>query len=861
MVSSQDRYRADRSCPVCGGHEGMKRGQGTRCTGYWVKPGELAFCTRVQEGAIRETATQAGPAWLHDISGKAAVRPRAPRRSTGSRPDGKTQDSTSKTQDSRGGRPWESPAKYRSWFQRKSDMKDGGTWIYRDTEGRPLMAVLRFDPCSGILDSKIKEKLYHPMRKMAAGWELGDPPAPLPLYRLPELLSTDVETRVFVVEGEKAADAGAKLGRVVTTSAHGAGAAAKTDWGLLKGRDVVILPDNNEDGLRYATDVARLAQAAGARSVATLELPGLPEGGDLADWVKDGGTPSAFQSLVDKATDAFAAWRGPGGALPALWWEADEGGRPNLPNWKPGTMKVKVERENPQQGDTLTEWKERRIMERMPPDDIVSRLCDLMDYKLYRLRSQGSRNPLLFLETLEPAGVESVVRWIQNATQFRGLMHRAGRLQFRQKLDPRGANYCQATDVFWAASESPALQEFDAVSSKPHQPPIARHYYAWRPPADYKANGQRLAELVSLFDNAAGPADVALIASAIVTPGWGGTEDSPYGVRPIIVITADDKGAGKTTLAQVIGELWGGWLDYVIGDRGAASEFLQRVLSPGGLLQRVVVVDNVRSVLSDPNVEAWVTAKRLSGKRMYEGEATRPNDLTWIATLNNARMNKDMADRSFIIHLKQPSVQSRGDWTKLIWQFVARHGAEVVADAIALLSGPEPKGTISDRRAPLWAEQVLSRVCASPALAGLNLFAVDVVAVNQAARDDADDDVEQAADFWADVLKRCCDKYTETVEGMFPSYRVEDVPDEISVPGTHQGPRKQGEEPWGMRQFVMASTGWDRMSAARVKQFITGHHAAGRLPHIHWVRRKDGRRYIVEGEPIRQELQRMKDAH
>ena len=37
-----------------------------------------------------------------------------------------------------------------------------------------------------------------------------------------------------------------------------------------------------------------------------------------------------------------------------------------------------------------------------------------------------------------------------------------------------------------------------------------------------------------------------------------------------------------------------------------------------GLL-RVVVVDNVRSMLSDANIEAWVTAKRLSGKRMYEG--------------------------------------------------------------------------------------------------------------------------------------------------------------------------------------------------------------------------------------------------
>ena len=80
--------------------------------------------------------------------------------------------------------------------------------------------------------------------------------APRPLYRLVELLASS--GRVYVVEGEKAADAVASLGLVATTSAGGAKAAAKTDWSPLAGRKVVILPDNDAPGEAYAAEIVRL---------------------------------------------------------------------------------------------------------------------------------------------------------------------------------------------------------------------------------------------------------------------------------------------------------------------------------------------------------------------------------------------------------------------------------------------------------------------------------------------------------------------------------------------------------------------------------------------------------------------------
>jgi len=112
-------------------------------------------------------------------------------------------------------------------------------------------------------------------------------PAPRPLYNLPAILKADPDEPIFVLEGEKATDAALRCGLVATTSSGGAQAAGKTDWSPMRNRHVVILPDGDEPGERFATDAARLCREAGVKDVRILRLadhaPGLPAGGDLAD--------------------------------------------------------------------------------------------------------------------------------------------------------------------------------------------------------------------------------------------------------------------------------------------------------------------------------------------------------------------------------------------------------------------------------------------------------------------------------------------------------------------------------------------------------------------------------------------------
>lgn len=149
-----------------------------------------------------------------------------------------------------------------------------GTWGYRDARGAEVMCVARFDREDG-------GKEFRPVHATKAGWKIGDPSGPLPLYRLNQL---PADGRVWICEGEKATDAAVGLGLAATTSAHGSAAAEKTDWGPLAGRDVVILPDHDEPGAKYARAIARITVKLGAR-VKIVKLPGLPNGGDVVEYI------------------------------------------------------------------------------------------------------------------------------------------------------------------------------------------------------------------------------------------------------------------------------------------------------------------------------------------------------------------------------------------------------------------------------------------------------------------------------------------------------------------------------------------------------------------------------------------------
>ena len=160
-------------------------------------------------------------------------------------------------------------------------------WIYRTSDGAILGYVLRFD-------NRV-EKTFLPLtfcetRHKRRDWRWKAWPPPRPLYGL-DRLSARPDTPVVVCEGEKAADAAGSLlpDWVAITSPNGSKAAGKADWASLRGRRVLVWPDADEAGNRYAANVARVLETVGAGSVSILTPPAdAAAGWDAADAKAEG---------------------------------------------------------------------------------------------------------------------------------------------------------------------------------------------------------------------------------------------------------------------------------------------------------------------------------------------------------------------------------------------------------------------------------------------------------------------------------------------------------------------------------------------------------------------------------------------
>jgi len=185
-------------------------------------------------------------------------------------------------------------------------------WAYRDAAGAVLFRVCRFDPPEGR-----KEILPQSLHREPEGlrWRWKGLPTPRPLYGLDRLAAAP-ELPVVVCEGEKAADAAARLlpGWVAVTSPNGSAGAGSADWGPLAGRRCVIWPDADPAGAGYAADVQRLALAAGATGVAVAGLEplalirgaDLPQGFDAADAEGEGLDAEALAGWLAESLEAPA---------------------------------------------------------------------------------------------------------------------------------------------------------------------------------------------------------------------------------------------------------------------------------------------------------------------------------------------------------------------------------------------------------------------------------------------------------------------------------------------------------------------------------------------------------------------------
>jgi hypothetical protein len=157
--------------------------------------------------------------------------------------------------------------------------------------------------------------------KVEGGWRNEHLPEPRPLFHLPDLANA---TRVYVCEGEKAAEAARSIGLVVTTWIGGSSVPGKADWSPLAGKEVVFVPDNDDPGEKCCAEVLGIVSALSTPAKPfEARLPNLALSEDIFDWIEAQGeaaTPEVLAKSVEgfvKPVEPIAVSRSPKGMEPA----------------------------------------------------------------------------------------------------------------------------------------------------------------------------------------------------------------------------------------------------------------------------------------------------------------------------------------------------------------------------------------------------------------------------------------------------------------------------------------------------------------------------------------------------------------
>ena len=90
---------------------------------------------------------------------------------------------------------------------------------------------------------------------------------------------------IFVVEWEQCADVLIEAGLVATTNHGGAGKWGEEHAQHLEGRNVIVMPDNDQVGHRHA-DAVVASLWGKANQIKRVDLPGLPDKGDVVDYLR-----------------------------------------------------------------------------------------------------------------------------------------------------------------------------------------------------------------------------------------------------------------------------------------------------------------------------------------------------------------------------------------------------------------------------------------------------------------------------------------------------------------------------------------------------------------------------------------------
>lgn len=463
------------------------------------------------------------------------------------------------------------------------------------------------------------------------------------------------------------------------------------------------------------------------------------------------------------------------------------------------------------------------------------------------------------------------VRFIETPVEFMTILKEYATVKFCDGQDENDKNYVSSAELFASFCGSNYIRMWNAVEEYPYEPKLEGHYITWRPLEGYEPKGEYFVKLLGMFDNIVDAVSKAVFAAAICTPIWGG----PYGKRPAFVHTAKKPRSGKTTAAEVIGQLCGEVLA-IDTDKRAEERLKERWLSPEGLKKRVGLLDNLKRTLNSELMDQLVSIKSISGKVLGVGEGSRPNVITYFITANNVKLSPDFARRCFYVEFTPPDTSV--EWEMRLNDFMKAHSKKVVADILYILAQPvanfDPERKIKNEGFAVWVQQVLARVLGFPAVAAaVGLTALDVVLVNQERREEADSDLEDSNLFAQGVLERVCLWKGYELAGAHSGLVSSHKPDApvfirtVEPSDSARGKFASDDEFKAAKKNnlvtyyneIIGKSGAHEVNAKWLKPWLEEHISSGRIPWMMWKRKAGERGFYIAPEAIIEYMQAEKN--
>jgi hypothetical protein len=530
------------------------------------------------------------------------------------------------------------------------------TYPYRDEHGALLYENVRLSP-----------KSFRLRRRNAKGewvWKM-DGVRRVP-YRLPELQG---QRLVLLVEGEKDANNVADLGLPATTTPMGANAwrdEYADDLKQLGAEEVVILPDNDEPGRRYALQTGTALTARGI-TVRVVTLPGVAEKGDVSDWLEAGGTLDELKALI-KDAPTLEAWRASDDVRPVVdirhgdWRRILEDAHNAVvqTNSRNGGLRIFVGPEN------LV-----RVIQHVTNGPCAIQVLTDDTLRGYLMRNvtflaEGRNGPKSVVPP--PAVVRDILtcaKW-PDLPELRGVIETPVLSRDGEVVTTPGY---QPQTLLWYSPAS----DLD-LPGIPEQPTVT----------DVAAATELLLEMIHDFPFDS-PGSRANALALLMLPF---VREFIKGPTPLHVIDATTPGSGKGLLADCCSVVATG-REAGKGpeprDTEETRKFITSVLVAGASM---VVLDNISGRVDSAPLARVLTADIWEDRLLGVSRQVRPlNRAVWVATGNQVSLSRELARRTLWIRL-EPDVERPELRTGFLHQdllrWVREHRGQLVAACLTL---------------------------------------------------------------------------------------------------------------------------------------------------------------------------------